>query len=74
MLTNPHCQNDFNLFVQNLGGIQIFIIIILATVFGIFAVIFFLQFNSSSILKDDSSSFKMKKAFEELDFVDRDMH
>jgi hypothetical protein len=49
---NPDCLNDFNLFVDNLGGMNIFIIIICATVLGIFSVIFFISMSEGSKAKE----------------------
>lgn len=41
---NPMCLGSFALFIKNLGGLEIFIIIIIATVFLTCAVLYFLTY------------------------------
>jgi len=57
-----------------MGGLQIFIIIIIATVFGIASVMYFLYFNQSFKGEGEVQITRLKKAFEELDFADKDIH
>jgi hypothetical protein len=57
---NPQCLSDFFLFVGNLGGIQIFIIIIIATLFGIASVLYFLTIKSKNIKEDDDDNIHQK--------------
>lgn len=69
---NPYCVTDFELFVSNMGGFQIFVIIIIATLFGIITVLYFLKFNQSKFDEEDDQ-IRLMIAFEELDFIDRDI-
>lgn len=79
-------MNNLDLFFESMGGIKIFILIIVATIFAIIAIIYFLMVNNKNEnLEDDENLNKLKlylsfpnmilyRAFEELDFIQRDLH
>lgn len=58
---NHKCLNNVQLFFDNMGGISIFIIIIIATVFAVGAIIYFLYAdNKQNNLEDDQNLNKLK--------------
>lgn len=58
---NHKCLSDIQLFFDNMGGVSIFVIIILATIFAVGAVIYFLKTNKKNEkLEDDQNLNKLR--------------
>lgn len=58
---NHKCLSSVYLFFDNMGGIQVFIIIVIATVFAISAIIYFLMANKKDDdLENDTNLNKLK--------------
>jgi hypothetical protein len=57
---NHKCVSNITLFFNNMGGISIFIIIVIATIFSISAVIYFLMTKNKNSIGNDDDLIKLK--------------
>lgn len=78
MKTNPKCLSQLDLFFDNLGGLPVFIILALATVFSIIVVgyVFYKKKKGGDTdnFENDENLYRLKLAVEELDFIQRDLY
>jgi hypothetical protein len=72
MQNNPKCLSQLDLFFDNIGGLPVFIILSIGTVFAIISVAYFFYSRNSkesANFENDENLYRLRLAVEELDFV-----